>query len=449
MKNRILNLIFSFSFILLAITACGPKSKYTNRFDDYKVVNDENNSSVTISSFSLGVPAPASTTLLNLGERGQAEFIRAVKEYSKENQKDFIEILGSIINVAPQPPSILVDKTIFKRRIVFSIENTSEGPADRIEKAKIILTLDKNQNKPEFKNWDMFSSKYETIDLGTLQYKQSNVFGLTASGSVPLSSPVELSANAELSRDLQETILLKDRRIVSTGQLKPNQATVIQEGSVGIDLTGNMTLDVEIDVPNAEQVAITNMKNLFVNDLPNESKKVNVSRYYVQFPKCSECPITATVKIDYVLRRIKDAFETGVKSIAEGDDVVELAKGTAIAEEPLEIIPKSNLAFTTWAIVLLKESEGADNNKKMEEHFLHLDTTKIRFDNYKDAAEFFNWLNLTKSTRVAGRELKLGGSPLQKEQIPNLNIKRTIENYKTCDKTEAREIKCDQGSKPE
>ena len=222
-----MKICFALVLFLLVLNACGPKPKYTNRFESYDIVDKPQDTSVTISAFSLGVPNPARTTLLNLSEGGQAEFIRAIKEYSIENNKDFIETLGTVIKLDPQPPSILIDKTVFQRRIVFSIENTALGPADRIERVKITLCLKGNQNEPVFKDWNLFSSKYETIDLGALQYTQSNVFGLSVSGSIPLASPVELSANAQLSRDLQEAILLKDRRIVSTGQLNSQKAVVI------------------------------------------------------------------------------------------------------------------------------------------------------------------------------------------------------------------------------
>ncbi|MGB7292168.1 MAG: hypothetical protein WBD99_08350 [Thermodesulfobacteriota bacterium] len=443
-------IFLSLILLLSAITTCGPKSKYTNRFESYKIVEDPKATTVTISAFSLGVPNPARTTILSLSEKGQAEFIKAIKEHSKENKKDFIKTLGTVITLDPQPPSILLDRTVFKRRIVFSIENTSHGPADRIERVKVTLSLKENLNEPKLQNWDMFSSKYETIDLGTLQYKQSNVFGLSASGSIPLSSPVELSANAQLSRDLQETILLKDRRVVSTGQLTPKHAVVIQEGAVGIDLTGNMTLDIEIYIPNtAIDIPITYMANLFENDRPNDGNKVRISRRYAQYPKFSDCPITADVTVDYILRHVKSSvdgvIETGEKSIAEGDDVVELITGQASIAQPVEIIPSSILEFPTWRLVLL-ETSIANGKEKPVRRYLHLDKTGLNFDSYENTAEFLSWLNKRKSIEVGGGKLNFVIKYLRKDDISRLAIERTILNKRTFDKTIDSEIKCEKES---
>lgn len=443
-------LVLSLFLLLSAITACGPKSKYTNRFESYEIVENLKDTTVTITAFSLGVPNPARTTILSLSEKGQAEFIRAIMEYSKENKKDFMETLGSVIKLDPQPPSIILDRTIFKRRIVFSIENTSPGPADRIERVKIQLTLNKNKNNPVLKDWDMFSSKYETIDLGTLQYKQSNVFGITASGSVPLSSPVELSANAELSRDLQETILLKDRRIVSTGQLTPTQAIVIQEGSVGMDLTGNMTLDIEIDIPNVSiPVPVTYMAKLFESGQPIDGKKVKISRRYAKYPEFSNCPITADVTIDYILRHVKrgidEVIDTGEKSIAEGDDVVELITGQASIAQPVEIIPSSILEFPAWRLALV-ETSIVNGKETPVRRYLHLDKTELYFDSYENTVEFLNWLNKTNSIEVGDGKLNFVTRYLRKSDISSLAIDRTVVNKGIFDKTIGGGIKCDQES---
>lgn len=420
------NVFLIFVAVLFLSFACAPKPKYTNRFDSYTIENKSPSYSATITAFSLPVKdSSKSTTILNLSDRGQAAFIKAVKEYSDENKNDFIKTLASAIKPSSKPPSVILDKTEFSRRVVFSIENTSTWPADRIDRVKVTLSFPENINKPEFKSWDKFSSKYETVDLGSLTYTQSNSFSASVSGSIPISSPISIGGEASISRDLQEKLLLRDRRVVSTGQLTTKKAVIIQEGSVGLDLTGNMTVDLIVDVPNiAEGKWITYITNLFNKATPNPPNKVIVKQRLVQSPISCQDPIMGEVVLDYVLRHVPQGFDTGDISIAEGDDKVKLIYGSTKPAE-FVIVPSSELALPVWQIIMLTA---------WGEQVLHIkgvrgqDMKMIRFPSYGMATQFMDWLNIQKKTTVGRYNLRLGRKKLTSNDIPELNIKRVVLN---------------------
>ena len=133
---------------------------------------------VRFTAFCLDVPvAFARTTLLNLADRGQASLIQELGEKSTD-ARELLGNLGSPI-VFSQDPGGVIDHTRFERRVVFSIDDQSPGPADRITQARIRLTI---PALAKFNSWTQFATKYETADLGSLKFTQNREIDLNVAG---------------------------------------------------------------------------------------------------------------------------------------------------------------------------------------------------------------------------------------------------------------------------
>jgi len=129
------------TFILLNLSilflfSCSPSPKLVNYYFSDTAVKLPNvyEPSVSYSVFSMPVPPKdtAKTTLLNLSEKGQAAFINTIGHKTGNELKEFIEALATPIKPKKISPTGNIIENEFERRLIFSFENESELPADRI-----------------------------------------------------------------------------------------------------------------------------------------------------------------------------------------------------------------------------------------------------------------------------------------------------------------------------
>ena len=227
------------------------RPEITRRYSTQTPVSVPNGIEAQLAVFAMDVSqASARTTLLNLAERGQASLIGQLGAKAK-NSSELLASLGKPIK-APAKPDGNVDCTVVQRRVILSVENTSTGPADRISNARI--TLDNLSGDAEFQEWTQFATKYETVDLGTLKFNQSREFDLdlTVAPSTPAQQLGKAEATSKSVNALEENMKLSQRYVPVTGSLSPQRAVLIQQGVPGIDLTGNLAVDLTVKVkPNS------------------------------------------------------------------------------------------------------------------------------------------------------------------------------------------------------
>jgi hypothetical protein len=381
---------------------------------------------VRLTAFCLDVPvASAQTTLLNLADRGQASLIRQLGAKSAD-AGELLANLGSPI-LFSQDPGGIVDLTVFERRVVFSIDDQLTGPADRITQARIRLTI---MNPPQaqpppaqpakalFKNWTQFATKYEKADLGSLKFTQTREIGLNVSGG----TIIQAGSQATASNALEENLQLTQRYVSFTGTLTPEAAELVQGGSPGIDVIGNVVVDFTIQFDASTQTDTFGFKPLFdATGKPKPPDEVVFTRRTVTYVlkdafRDVKAQGTLTAIVRHVLR--------GDDTLMEGDDVVEFRRGSA---RPVDItlIPKELLRFNIWWLV------DAQNQP------LHIETGKdlpeaIQLASYDEALALREYLAQTQSITIAGRKLLLGPhreNPLDKDTAKRLQVWKNPMNW--------------------
>lgn len=295
---------------------------------------------VRLAAFSLNVPAAsAKTTLLNLSERGQASLIEQLGVKSKD-AADLLAKLGAPLQGA-RTPGREADRTVFTRRVVFSIDNVSPGPADRISTARI--SLSELTPPAHFRDWTQFATKYETADLGSLKFTQNRELDMNAALNA---GKLTAGAQSKNSNQLEEDLKLAQRYVAVTGALSPAAAELIQQGAPGIDVAGNLAVDFTIEVDSSAHTDTFSFNPLFDDaGNPKPSGEVRLNRQTAKYVQGPAADIKATATLTATIRHVTSGDDT----VIEGDDDVEFRTGTAVPVD-LRLVPKESIEFSVWAL---------------------------------------------------------------------------------------------------
>lgn len=405
--------LLQISLVLLFVTSfgCGTHPTYTLRHKSAAVVNNDThaNETASVSAFVLDIPESASgKTVSDLPERAQAEAARVLGAKTS-NPKDFLANLGGAIG-KKQQKGANDDRSIFKKRIVFAIENLANtSPADRFTFAKITLTFpDKpgGGEKPRFLSWDKFATQYQTVDLASLSYTQNSELDFKVTAKPPqIRELTGLELDTKNTRALQEQLTLRQRFITITGSLSASKAQLIQQGAPGIDLAGNVSIDLTFSVPSEKALfTITDFGELFdEKDNPTDPQKLSVTDRIITAPSDRCHNVTADVALDYVFRHVVSGAET----LVESDDEVELRKGTTAPPVTVTILRAAELTVPTWTLRLggqvldIERLPGVGGALPQP----------IVFDTFEQARSFLVWLNKAKTAQISGRSLSLASLP--------------------------------------
>jgi hypothetical protein len=295
---------------------------------------------VRLTAFCLDVPIVSTrTTLLNLADRGQASLI---EEYGRKstNTRELLRNLGTPIIFA-QDAGRVVDHTVFARRVVFSIDHQSSGPADRVTEARIVLALPGDSAK--FENWTQFATKYETADLGSLKFTQNREIDVSVSGGPAVAT---VQPQAKTSNALEENLKLTQRYVSVTGALAPKSAEIIQQGSLGIDVTGNIAVDFTIRLESSDETDTFDFEPLFDSaGKPSAPDAIVFTRRTAKFVSNVSSDIMAKAALTATIRHVIRGDDT----LMEGDDAVQFRTGST---KPIDVplIPKELMQFSIWLL---------------------------------------------------------------------------------------------------
>jgi len=361
-----------------------------------------------LSAFSLEVPsASAKTTLLNLTEGGQSSLIEQLGKKSKD-AADLLAKLGAPIQGA-KGPGREADRTVFTRRVVFSIDNVSQAPADRISTARI--SLGELTPPARFKDWTQFATKYETADLGTLKFTQSRELDLNA--ALPAGAPFTGGAQAKGSNQLEENIKLSQRYISVTGALSPTTAELIQQGAPGIDLAGNVAVDVTLQIESDGHTDTFSFNPLFDDaGNPKPAGDVRLNRQTAKYVERPAADIMAKATLTATIRHVTSGDDT----IMEGDDDVEFRTG-ATAPVDLKLVPKESLEFSVWT---LRDAGGRSLSIDVSGGKPEL----LQMASFDDAVALLDYLaRVPNPASIAARPLSLpGAGPLDTAKARTLQV---------------------------
>lgn len=299
------------------------------------------------SVFTLPIPRPRISPLEGLNERAQAELI---EQLGRDLSAD--ELLKALEPRETTTPRL--DLTRVARRIVLSIENRSDFAVDRIERAstEIEFLQPAGGLTAEFISWNQFSTKYQTIDLGGIKANQAREVSFGVKLAPPqIQEIVEATAGAKSSNALEELITIQQRYVEATGALSPRTARLIQQGAPGLDLTGNLSIDVSIELGGGSGQT-TSLKVYFVSKLfdkdgkprpPDDVAVRDDTLTYLTSAYCEELSGSAT------LQTVVRSAIRGDASYMEGDDVAILVRHPA-SSQPFVLIPREVLRASAWTL---------------------------------------------------------------------------------------------------
>jgi len=254
---------------------------------------------VQVSAFVMTPPPPPQQTLLSqiTTPEGQAALISKMSKWAKTPEELYKALVVS--KKGPEGSEGNMDKTVFTKRVVFSVERIPPGkepddltPADRISSLKVTLKLPEDEehgiteqnkaleidkkeakegkdkkvnskgkgktpgalNKPIFEDCNKFENEYETMDFGTLKRTQvGKAQGTLEVGpAIDVKVPVKGSATVSRETTIDEQIHLSQRYIKMVAAIKEKKKTAVifQESPVLYDLTGNFSVDFTIRLNN-------------------------------------------------------------------------------------------------------------------------------------------------------------------------------------------------------
>jgi hypothetical protein len=327
-------------FFALLFSGCLPSAKITRRYTSARMspaISHPEAVAPTLSVFVLTPPPESSKiTLKDLSDRGQSALIRELAKLSS-TARELNSSLGLPIQAAVSPQGV-IDERKKKRRVVFSVINNMRLPGNRLHRTTTVLS---ELSNGRFTNWNQFTTEYGSVDLGSLGSDQNR--SLTASIKADPRGPLfgEQSLTASASGKLTEALVMRERYLKISGILQAGSATLHQQGVPGIDLAGNSSVDLDIEVIGTRTFA---MPAYLVGGTEAQPTITRVTRV---FPSPAAA-VTAQVSICAELR----AITRGSRTPHEGDDsatylsmgciaggAVELASGPA--PTPTAVPPKT------------------------------------------------------------------------------------------------------------
>ncbi|HEV2148210.1 MAG TPA: hypothetical protein VGR37_12470 [Longimicrobiaceae bacterium] len=360
-----------------------------------------------LTAFSLPVPNSDPNNILALAPEAQAEFVRGVAAHASTGRAIAAGIAAPIKSDSPPPGARNLAR--ISRRVVFSIENRSPSPADRLHSVRIRMELpDSNMS---YVSWDKIATKHNTVDVGTLSFTQGTEVGAELGLTLPvLSAAPKVSGSA--TSGMNESVTLRHRFVDLNGALTERQAILLQQSTAGIDLTGNVIADFVVDVEERQ----SEWFYAFSGD--SRTCEQAVIRGEFNDIARSTRPRNARVTLEYVLRRV----DGGDATITESDDVVSFV--SAKHDTTVELIPESALIVNSWYVRTNSTPSGV----------LHLRSTvgglglerfqPVQFASYEDAERMVQWLRRCKGS-IPGFNISIPGRDLDAN---SLYIDRVIAN---------------------
>lgn len=413
--NRIITLLPAALAALAGCAALGRTEPVVlRRYAAHRVVPDSA-SSVRITVFALPVPAGPSTAtvLTSLSPEAQAEMVKAMAERTGGDARALVQALALPIREASSTPSFQ-DRTRISRRLVFSLDHSSRGAADRISDARIIV---RPVNGSRFVSWNRIENPRETVDVGKLSVSRERNAGAELGLALPfLSAAPSLSASAATT--LQEEMVLRRQRTPLTGTLTATEAVLLQQGDIETDLSGNITADFDMVVPQGGYYTV------FTASFPDTcggapSFNRQTTRYALA-DSGGPAPVEVNVELQYTLRHVP----AGDRTLPEGDDMAEFRKGTDTVGL-VSILPGETLHFSVFQLRIGEQTieiEGAAPSAGINRRNL------LEFGTFEEAVDMLTWIRRCTVAKL-GYPLWAGGRALTDADRGAMHVWRAPVNY--------------------
>lgn len=394
---------------LAAACATRPEPELLRRFRSHSVADTSGLVDVTLFAGPARVPG---TRLTDLSASAQTALIRELGDKTDSPEALLRALSGPLARGFESAPG--GDHGIrFRRRVVVSAENRGAGggpgrggadrlhPDARIDRLRVAVGLD--TAVAAFRSWDRFATRYETVDLGEMEFSGApGRDGALAVSPGPLLRELELlELGSGRSATLEESLPLR-QRYVSTGMLRPDSVILLQQGAVGLDLTGNTVVELEIAVkPAPTPWRVLALEGLFdAGGRPRPPDAVRVLPRDVAFAPSADGGVRGRLSYRAVTRMAGPG--PAAATWAEGDDDARLLVEVGPSREVV-LIAEEELRTTVWQLA----TPGC-------RRILQIDNPRtgrpgpVSLASPGEATDLLRWLRATSASRVGGRALHLG-----------------------------------------
>ena len=414
-----------FTLVTLLLTSCA--SELTRRYNSVEMITrgTEKSPLVRVSAFTMEVAElEGKPAILQLSAEGQASLITAIAKLERSAEGIYQQLANGFESYSP---SDVIDRSQYKVRLVFSVQKTEKMTvvADRI--SQLELKFNELSEFFQFKYWNKFETEYGQVDLGNIGLKQGTTFTAKATPNFGGASTGEIGVTN--SKELNEEVTLRQRFITSTGVLDKHTATLVQEGVTGIDLAGNTSIDltIELNPDKVETLSVIKFESLKNDKGYKAANELSLKRISIKAPEFSVVEslkngVFTRLTGSYIVRHVRKGDQT----INEGDDEIEFIKGNLeVIPEHIAIMTKEQLERTRHRFYLHPLGyKGKNLTIDLPEN----SNQSLEFATFVEAEQFLEWLKNTNSATVgaSGWQLKLGNNPLDKKDIINLRIVRRL-----------------------
>lgn len=378
---RKLSLLFTGMILILSLSGCSSVKRY-------KSVNysGEDNSLVSVELFTSRIfDNPVLTqdrSLWTLSANAQTRLVQILDERYPDNQQFMGALTGSYDSKEVLPLSDYTEKEL---RMVFSIQKNRDysmlnkaesrfSPADRIEYLRLTLEIPEDYHL-RFHEWNHYQTAYKEIDIADVSFSRS--FDLSVDAA-----PGEMDLGSKGSLASSEKQVLSQRYLELNGRLSDHRLVLEEEGTRGVDLTGNISADVSLRFSQFPQKLV---QPRFTHGEGSEDAVSLVDMKFVDVlvPAMAEAPDTlyGELTLDYTFRHVHSGWNT----FAEWDDRVEYYQGSSRKRVPL-FLKKDYLPPFFCIAAEQGEEKALKVRQGPEKEYL------LQFENYRDASLFLQWL---------------------------------------------------------
>jgi hypothetical protein len=301
------------------------------------------------SASAVSIATPSGSTKVSatkLPERALAAYVEAL---AAGNRSPTAEALRTNLSapLGGSGAARQVDYRVLHRTLIITVHKDGPfNPADRLQETDVSLTLPAGSR---FEAWDTAATVYSTINAGSIELTQtrdtSQELSLGAPSTAPLSASLTAKASQENSR--KETFAASSQVELLTVSVENGGRTlrVRRQGGIGVDLTGNTVVQVDIAVGGEDAKTVYAVPEGYTakGGALLAPDKVGFAAKYLQLPP--KGGLDADVQLRYTLRHVT----AGGGTLEEKDDTVLL--WTRSARMPaVRLVPQRDMIPQTFGL---------------------------------------------------------------------------------------------------
>ncbi len=355
---------------------------------------------------------PSGKNLWDLSASAQTQLIQILHERYPDNGQFTGALNQEYMQKGAGP---VTDYTTSSLRMVFTISREHDqsalgkpgelySPADRIESLRFSLRIPAKANL-HFTGWNRYSTEYGEIEIADVSFSRSLEMDAQVSGEIT-------EGSVKSSVDRNEKQVVRSRYLKLNGSIGDHRLEMVEEGTRGADLTGNVIADVSLQFDGfPERITIP----LFSREAKGGTEAVPALKFVdIMVPRMEDAPeaITGILEMEYIYRHVV----SGWKTFQEWDDRVAFYKGKVTRE--VTLFKKQDYLPSLWSI-------GTESGqKKVRIRTLTGMEYPLQFRSYTEAGRFLEWLKWESmdentgpgaSFEIGENRLWLGSQPLSRE----------------------------------